>query len=347
MTQVVPHSAAGLDNFVTNLPIVMLKEIDVNPPDMVRSLFVPKPWNPAEGDRVTFDSYALPTLAERISSENGSYPIVGITEGDAMTVQQVQYGVKFDYTVRMDKFDKLQLATRVASRMATMLNATLDLEMDHKFFADAEDTTYTPRNQLTAVGDPWLCANDLPFISASQTVNGLSGTKSNSYTSAWSLTPDNIVALMQHGQDNTVNDEGMPASFEPDEIHITADPYQFKRAKEILGSNLTPLSANNAVNVFGPNNDWNMKLVVHKKSLIAADGKTRRTSASARFRTALFDSRFRESAQYQIAGDPRLRVKSSSNDNALASILFDMFAAFVTIRWQGIVMAQSNVSQPS
>lgn len=347
MTQVIPHSASGLDNFVTNLPIVMLKEIDVNPPDMVRGLYVQKPWNPVEGERVTFDSYALPTYAERVD-ENESYPLVGVQEGDSMTVKQVQYGVKFDYTVRMDKFDKLQLATRVAARMSTMLNMTLDLEMTHKAFSDAEDASYTPRNQSSAVADPWLCADDLPFVSASHTVNGLTGTKSNRYTTSVALSPDAIVALMQHGDTNMVNDDGVPCMFSPDELWIPHDPYMIKRAKEILGSDLVPLSANNAVNVFGPKgvSEWNLKLVVFKKALIEADGKTRRTGNNDRYRFALFDSRYRESLQYQIAGDPKLRLKSSSNDNALASILFDMFAAFVTIRWQGIVMA-TNTTQPA
>jgi|CXWL01.1.fsa_nt_gi hypothetical protein len=344
----VPHSASGLDNFVTNLPIVMLKELEVNPPDMVRSLYVPKPWNPAEGDRVTFDSYALPTYAERVG-ENESYPIVGITEGDSMTVNQIQYGVKFDYTVRMDKFDKLQLATRVAARMSSMLNMTLDLEMTHKAISDAEDTTYTPRNQSAAVGDPWLTADDVAFVSTTHTVNATPapGNKSNSYTTACAFSPDSITAIMAHGDANFLNDDGVPVSWNPNETWINQQPYMVKRGREIFGSQLTPLSSNNAVNVFGPNNDWNMKLVVFKKGLIGADGKTRRTGTTDLYRFGLYDSAFRENLQVQIAGDPKLRVQSSSNDNALASILFDMFAAFVSIRWQGYVLAYSGVTQPA
>lgn len=331
------------DNFVTNLPYHFLRALETVKPDMVRTLFTQRPWNPAEGDRVSFATYALPSYARRALGENASAPLIGITDGDTMTVAHNEYHAKTQITTRADHFAKEGVTERLVNSLIGAITATEDLELTCKIFSDAEDPTFTP------VGSPavdWLCADDKALASATHTVQGASSTnRSNLYATAAKLSTTDLVEVMAYGKNNTVNDEGLPVPVNYNTLMIGPDPSMIKKAFEIYGTPKDPGTANNAANIFYTGGDFNMRIVRLMKGDIAADGSLRTTDA-AKYRFALLDSAYAENWQYQQAKDASIILKDSDIDTVLKVVVANKFSAFATVRWQGYVLA-NNTTKPA
>lgn len=332
-------SAAGFANFVSNVAIKFLKEIELSPPDMVRAMYTMVPWRRESGELVTFDAYALPKYAQRID-ENEGYPLLNVQEGDSLSKYQIQYGAKMDYTVRMEQFDKLELASSFVSKMIDAIYSTIDLELTHQIFTYADSATYTPKNK-PAVNIS--CGDGLALASAAHTVQGTgSTTYSNLLSGGGALSISNLTTLIQQMQQNTVNEKGDLCPFRPDTLVIAGDAFMKKKAREILGSPLGPENNNNAVNVYATPNDFGMKLVVLNRGFENGVGTY---DSTKRYRWGLMDSRYKESFQYMVSSDPKLRLSQGSSDNALFSILVDAFVAYGCPRWQGIGYSLST-TQP-
>jgi len=336
------YRSSSFDNFVSNLPIIALKALEEIQPDMVRTLFKKRDWKPGDGDRVTFDSYALPTYAERADGENSAFPLLGVTEGDTKTVTQVQYVGKMAYTTRMEHFDKEQLATQFTKTVIEAIRKSQDLEMTHKVLTDAEDSTYTPRNKSFTVD--WTCADSVALAGTHTLASG--DTFSTEYTTAGALSTTTLTAMMQAGADGFKNDAGVPVDFDPDTLIIPNDPFMRKKAFEILGTPKDPATANNTLSIYGPGNPWNMKLVVLNKALVSANGTTRLTTDTARYRYAIADSRYLENWQFQEAAVPQIALKDADIDTVLKVILAYAFSAFATVRAQGYMIHRQNVAKP-
>lgn len=336
------YSAGAIPNFVSNVAIKFLDKLENQPSDMVRDLFTKVDWNPIYGEKVTFDSFALPQYAQRVA-ENESYPIISVQEGDQLTKTQQQYSAKMLYTVRMEQFDKTGLAEQFAGTMLDSLYRTLDLELTHQIFTYADSATYTPR--LSSAGAVSIATADTQALaSASHTVQGTGATTySNILSGGGALSVANITALLQQAVGTTVNDKGDLVPVSPDMLIIADDPYMKKKAIEILGSPLTPEVSTNAVNVYAPGSILNMRLVVLKKGAYNTLGAY---DSTKRYRWALMDSGYKSSFQMAVSSSPLIRVKQSSADNAHVDILADMFAAYGCPRWQGIWFSLST-TQPS
>lgn len=340
--------SSSFDNFVTNLPYIMLKGMEETPPDMVRSLFTQKAWNPVQGDRVSFDAYSLPQFAQRSTGENSAAVNLSVGEGDTMTVRQQEYSARFMYTHRMDTFDKEKVAEQFTNTIVGALNRTIDLEMTHKILSDAEDSTYTPRGLNSTVD--WTCANGQPLASASQTAGGV--TFSTEYTTAGSLCTDTLTAMEEQARSGNgaaskmhVNHLGEPIDIDMDTLIIPKNNYMIKKAFEIFGTPIDPGTNLNAVNIF--KTQWNKKIVVLNLATRTATGTGTRTADTDLYRYALMDSRYLPNFQYQMSDSPKIQLKDTDIDTVLKVILGMSYCAFATVQPQGYMIHRQNVARPS
>lgn len=335
------YRSSSFDNFVTNLPYIMLKGMENTPPDMVRSLFKQRDWNPVQGDRVSFDSYSLPQFAQRSNGENSAAHLMSVGEGDTKTMTQAEYSARFLYTHRMDTFDKERVAESFTRTIIDGINRVIDLEMSHKFLSDAEDSTYQPKGSSGTVD--WTCADLQPLASASHTAGGV--TFSTEYTTAGALSTETIAAMEQQAREDHVNHLGEPLDIDMDTLIIPKENFMIKKAFEIFGSPKDPGTALNAVNIY--NTVWNKKIVVLNKALLGSDGKTFRSTDTAKYRYALMDSRYLENFQYQMSNEPKIQLKDWPDDQVLKAILGIAYCAFATVQPQGYMIHRQNVSKPT
>lgn len=330
------YSATGYRTFVDNVERTVLEQLKERQPNMVRSLYMPVPWSPGQGDTVTFNAVALSGFASRVD-ENENYPEVNPTEGDELTKRQIQYGDKLNITRRMAKFNRYTQAKFGAEALADRINNVLDLEMTQQIFGEADQLTFTPPGKPAV---SIATSDGLALASASHTVNGRPAeTFSNILSGGGALSLANLTALIQQGQANTVDDFGTSLTPNFDTLVIAKDGYMEKKARELLGSDLTPETANNAVNTY----NGSMKLVVLNHG---AKNTLGRYSTDNRYRWMIMDSRMAMPAfQYQIAETPTVEPRFVSSDNLLASILVTQFAAFAAVQWQGTAYSLST-TQP-
>ena len=287
--------ASSFDNFVTNLPIYMIKGQEDTPPDMIRSLFQQRAWNPVEGDRVTFDAYSLPQYGRRSDGENSTAENLEIGEGDSMTVKQEEYSARFMYTHRMDTFDKEQVSLRFATTIVQGINNSIDLEMTHKIHTKAEDTTYTPMGKTYSVD--WVCADNKGLASATHAAGGV--TFSTEYTASANYSGDTVEKAEQQAREAHVNHLGEPVDIDMDTVIHGKNNSMIKKSFEIFGSPLDPSTANNTMNIY--HTKWGKKIVELRKGQVDTDGKTFLTTDTAKYRYSLFDSRYGENFQYQMS----------------------------------------------
>lgn len=324
-------TAAGYDNFVNNTVFTVLDAIKEMQPDMVRTLFRQVPWTPGAGDTVEFTSLTPPSFGERVD-ENENYPELNLIEGDTLSKRQIQYGSKMNISRRMAKFNKHPEAVQMAQSLVDITSNALDLEMTQQIFGEADQTTFTPRGASAAVNI--ATADALALASADHTVNGGGGTWTNISTAA-ALSEDNLTTALQDNGANTVDDFGTSISPALDTMVIANDPHMIRKARQLLGSSLTPESANNAVNVY----DGTMKLVVLKHG---AKTPTGAYSTNNIYRWMLLDSAMvLNNFQYQVAEEPTVEPRFINKDNLVASVLVTQFAAYAAVRAQG---TQFNLS---
>lgn len=330
--------ASSFDNFVTNLPYHMIKGQEDIKPDMVRSVFTKRPWNPAEGDRVSFDSYSLPQYATRSDGENSTAHLMSIGEGDTMTVKQNEYSARFLYTHKMDTFDKEKVANSFARTIVGGINRTVDMEMTHKILTDAEDSTYTPRGKNYSVD--WVCADDVA-LAGTHTAGGVSF--STEYTASENMSGDSIEAAEQAAREAQRNHLGESMDIDMDMLGFSKVNAMIKKAFEIFGSQKDPATANNTVNIF--HTDWGKKIAVFNHGAIDTDG-TYLTTDTARYRYFLADSRYMENWQYQVSDSPKIQLKDTDIDTVMKVILGIGYNAFATVQPQGYTIHRQNVGKP-
>jgi hypothetical protein len=333
--------ASSFDNFVTNLPYIFLNRLDELKPDMVRSLFKQRAWNPAQGDRVSFDSYALPQYASRSNGENSEADLLSIAEGDTMTVTQQEYSGKFNYTHRMDTFDKERVASMFASRVVDGINNVIDLEMTHKVLTYAEAATYTPRNKSTAVD--WVGADGKALAATNHSVTS-GATFSTEYTTAGSLSTTTLTQMEQTARETHVNELGEAIDIDMDTIIIPKNNFMIKKAFEIFGTPNEPSTNLNTMNIF--KTQWGKKIVVLNKGQLSRDGKTYLTTDTASYRYAMVDSRYLENWQYQMSNAPTIALKDTDIDTVLKVVMGIAYCAFATVRAQGYMIHRQNVTKP-
>ena len=273
-------TATGYDNFVNNTVFTVLDAVKELQPDMIRSLFRQVPWTPGAGDTVEFTSLTPPSFGERVD-ENENYPELNLIEGDTLSKRQIQYGSKMNISRRMAKFNKYSEAVQMAQSLVDITSNALDLEMTQQIFGEADQTTFTPRGAGSAVNI--ATADALALASASHTINGAGGTWTNISTAA-ALSEDNLTTALQDGGANHVDDFGTSISPNFDTLVIANDAQMIRKARQLLGSSLTPESSNNAVNVY----DGSMKLVVLKHGAKTPAGVY---ATANRYRWALMDSK--------------------------------------------------------
>lgn len=333
--------ASSFDNFVTNLPYIMLKAQNDMPPDMIKNLFVQRAWNPVQGDRVSFDAYSLPQYGERSRGENSSANTMSIGEGDQKTMQQVEYKGKFHYTHRMDTFDKEKVASMFAQAVVNGINRTIEKEMTDKVLTYAEASTYTPKGQNTAVD--WTCADLQPLASPNHTAGGK--TFSTEYTTSGALSTATLTDMEQTARNTHVNHLGETLDIDMDTLIIPKNNFMIKKAFEIFGTPLDSGTNLNAMNIF--HTKWNKKIIVLNKGQLASDCKTTLTTDTASYRYALMDSRYMENFQYQMSNAPQIQLKDTDIDTVLKVILGISYCAFSTVQAQGYMMHRQNVAKPT
>ena len=329
-------TATAYDNFVNNVQFTVLDAVKEMQPDIVRSLYMQVPWTPGSGNEVEFTSLTLPSYGQRVA-ENETYPEQNPTEGDTLSKRQIQYGDKMNISRQMAHFNKYPQAIAMAKNLVLDLKNILDLEMTIQIFNESDQTTFTPRNQSAPVNI--ATADTLALESGSHTVNGAPASTFDNQATAGALNLDNLTTAQQLGQANTVNDFGTAISPNFDTLVIANDSFMIKKARELLGSSLTPETSNNAVNVY----DGAMKLVVLKHGVKDTLGAY---STANRYAWAIFDSNMvKGSFQYQVSMEPQVEPRFVSSDNLVASFLVTQMAAFAAVRWQGTVYNRST-TQP-
>lgn len=333
-----PYNASGYSTFVDNTERTVLQALKDRKPDMIRSVYSEMPWNPGQGDTVTFNAIALSGYAGRVT-ENERYPEVNPTEGDELSKSQIQYGDKLNITRRMAKFNRYQESKMGAEALANRVSNALDLEMTNQIFGEADQTTMTPLGSPTAVNI--ATADGLALASASHTVNGRPGEVfSNLLSGGGALSEDNLTKIIQQGESSTPDDHGTDLNPQFDTLVIPNDQYMIRKARQLLGSELTPEDANDAINVY----NGAMKLIVLKHGTRNTLG---RYSTDNRYRWMVLDSNMAaQNFQVQIAENPTTEPLFLSSENVLASILVTQFAAYAAVRWQGTAYSLST-TQPS
>lgn len=334
------YRSSSFDQLVSNLPTIFLKALDQSKPDMVKSLFTQQPWNPAQGDRVTFSGYALPQFAERSDGENSAATSLQVADEATMTVRQAEYKGKFDYTHRMDTFDKEQIAQQFTTAIVSGINRIIDKEMTDKVLTYAENSTYTPRNKNYTVD--WTCADGVALAGTHAVTQG--ATFSTEYTTAGSLSTSTLSAMEQQARTTHVNALGEPIDINMDTLIIPNHNKMIKKAFEIFGTPKDPGTNLNAANIF--QTQWNKRIVVLNNALTNNTATSFLTADTNLYRYALVDSRYLNNFQYQLSNAPSIQLKDSQFDTVLKRILGIAYCAFATVRPQGYIIHRQNVSAP-
>ena len=329
------YTAAGEGaKYVDNVERVVLEQLEDKKPDMVRDLFTEMPWNPGDGDKVTFNSIALSGFAPRVD-ENESYPTTNPSNGNELSKTQIQYGDKLEISRRMVKFNRYQQSRFDAEDLASRIRNTLDLELTLQVFSEADQTTFTPAGKSAyniATSDGQALA------SASHSYGGVSF--SNLLSGGGALSQSNLNAAIEQGQQETPDDFGTYLTPNYDTLVISDNVYMKNKAFQLFGSPLTPESGNNAVNFY--NTESGMKII----SLKFGNRNTLGAATTDNiYRWMIMDSNMaRRSLQLQLAEAPTTEQQFVDHDNLVAKILVTQFAAYAAVKTQGMVYSLSTTA---
>ena len=327
------YNSQGFNEFVDNVERTVLEQLKDAKPDMVRSLFTSVPWQPGDGEKVTFNSVALSGFAQRVA-ENENYPVVNPVKGNELSKTQLQYGDKLEITRRMMKFNnRHQQAKFAAEDLVSRLKNALDLELTIQAFSEADQTTFTPKGQSSyniATSDSQALA------SATHSYGGV--TFSNIVSGGPALSKTNLTTALNQGTRNTPDDFGTYITPNFDTVVIANDYDMIIKCHELFGSSLTPETANNAVNYYG--GKGSMKVIALKygdRNTLGA------TSTDNIYRWLIMDSNMcRRSWQLMMAEEPTPEQQFTDHDNVLAKILVTQFAAYAVVQPQGTIYSLST-----
>lgn len=331
-----PYNTLGFNEFVDNVERTVLEQIKNMKPNMVRSLFSSVPWQPGDGEKVTFNSVALSGFAPRVT-ENENYPVVNPTKGNELSKTQLQYGDKLEITRRMLKFNNRYIQAKFgAEQLVQRLTNSLDLELTMQAFAEADQTTFTPLAQGSSYN---IATSDAQALASSAHVYG-GITFSNILSGGPALSSGNLTTALTQMSMNTPDDFGTYIAPSPDTIVIDANEYTMvQKCAQLFGSKLVPESANNAVSWFG--GEGSMKVIGLKFGNRTPAGAV--DSSSNVYRWAVLDSNMcRQSWQLMMAEEPTPEQQFTDQDNVLAKILVTMFAAYAIVQPQGSLFSLST-----
>ncbi len=340
----------GFNEFVDNVERTVIEQIQNAKPNMVRSLFRSVPWNPGDGEKVTFNSVALSGFAPRVV-ENENYTVVNPTKGNELSKTQIQFGDKLEITRRMMKFnDRYANAKFDATNLVSRLMNSLDLEMTMQCFAEADQTTFTP---LSSTGASYNIATSdaQALVSTSHSYGGQTFSNMlNNATQSGGLGPvlsiGNVTAAISAMVQGTPDDFGTFIAPQPDTLLIANEQNMIVKAHQMFGSSLTPESANNAVNYYG--GTGSMKVIALNFGDRTPTGAVNTTAATTNiYRWAVLDSNMCQRAwQLMMAEDPTPEQRFTDSDNVLAKILVTQFAAYAIVQPQGSMYSLS-ITKPT
>lgn len=325
-------TAAAYSKYVDNVERVVLDQLEDSKPDMVRSLFTAVPWQEGDGEKVTFNSIALSGFAQRVD-ENEDYPEINPTDGNELTKTQVQFGDKLNISRRMMKFgNRHPQVLRFGQKLAKRVKNALDLEMTMQVFAEADQTTFTPKGKSAY---NIACSDTYALLSATHSYGGVSF--SNVYPSASAtvgiLGMDTLNTLVEQGQQYTPDDFGSYLTPNYDTILISDNVIMKNKCAQLFGSSLTPETDNNAVNYYGGTGQFKVISLKHgnKNSIGAA-------TTDNIYRWMILDSEMAsEGLQFMMAEEPTTEQKFVNEDNLIAKLLVTQFAAYAAVQPQGIL----------
>jgi len=328
-------TAAGYSRYVDNVERTVLDQLEDSKPDMVRSLFTSVPWQEGDGEKVTFNSIALSGFAQRVD-ENEDYPTINPTDGNELTKTQIQFGDKLEISRRMMKFgNRHPQVLRFGQKLAKRVKNVLDLEMTMQVFAEADQTTFTPKGKSAYN----IATSDSKALFASDhSYGGI--TFSNILSGGGKLSMDNLNTLIEQGQQATPDDFGTYLSPNYDTIIISDNVLMKNKCHQLFGSSLTPETSNNAVNYYGGTGQFRVISLKHgnKNSIGAA-------TTDNIYRWVIMDSEMAsEGLQFMMAEEPTTEQKFVNEDNLIAKLLVTQFAAYAAVQPQGMLASLSTTA---
>lgn len=343
------YNTLAFNEFVDNVERTVIEQIKDAKPNMVRSLFRSVPWQPGDGEKVTFNSVALSGFAPRVV-ENDNYTVVNPTKGNELSKTQLQFGDKLEITRRMMKFnDRYANAKFDATSLVNRLMNSLDLEMTMQGFAEVDQTTFTPLSQSAAYN---IATSDAQALCSTSHVYGgitFSNMLSNA-TQAGGLGPvfsiGNVTNAITAMVQNTPDDFGTYIAPQPNLVVIANEQNMIVKAHQMFGSALTPESGNNAVNYYG--GAGSLKVIALNFGDRSPTGAVVTNAATTNmYRWAVLDSDMCQRAwQLMMAEDPTPEQKFTDSDNVLAKILVTQFAAYAIVQPQGSMFSLS-ITKPT
>ena len=328
-------TAAQYSRYVDNVERTVLDQLEDSKPDMVRSLFTAVPWQEGDGEKVTFNSIALSGFAQRVD-ENEDYPTINPTDGNELSKTQIQYGDKLEISRRMMKFgNRHPQVLRFGSKLASRVKNALDLEMTMQLFAEADQTTFTPKGKSAY---NIACSDTKALLATDHSYGGI--TFSNVLSGAGALSMDNLNSLIEQGQQNTPDDFGTYLTPNYNTIVIADNIIMKNKCRQLFGSSLTPETSNNAVNYYGGEGQFRVVALKHgnKNSIGAA-------TTDNIYRWMLIDSDMAsEGLQFMMAEEPTTEQKFVDDDNLIAKLLVTQFAAYAAVQPQGILGSLSTTA---
>ena len=350
------YNTLGFNQFVDNVERTVIEQIQMAKPNMVRSLFRSVPWNPGDGEKVTFNSVALSGFAPRVV-ENENYTVVNPANGNELSKIQIQFGDKLEITRRMMKFNNRYANAQFdAANLVKRLMNSLDLEMTQQCFAEADQTTFTP-NSSTGLAYNIACSDGQAVVSTSHSYGGVTFSNMlNNATQVGGLGPvlnvGNFAAAIAQMTQTTPDDFGTYIAPQPDTIVIANEPNMIMKCHQMFGSMLSPETANNALNPLGAvinlGGTGQFKVVALNYGDRNPLGQVVTTAATTNiYRWAVLDSNMTARAwQLMMAEDPTPEQKFTDSDNVLAKILVTQFAAYAVVQPQGSLYSLS-ITKPT
>ena len=342
------YNTIAFNEFVDNVERTVLEQISTVRPNMVRSLFRSVPWNPGDGEKVTFNSICVSGFAPRVV-ENDDYSVVNPTKGNELSKTQIQWGDKLEITSRMMKFnDRYANAQFDAKALIKRLVDSLDLEMTMQAFAEADQTTFTPKGSAStyniATSDSQALASTSHSYGGVTFSNLLNDAAQNSGPA---LSVGNWALALQKMQNATPDDFGTYISPQVDTLVIANEPHMIMKAHQMFGSNLTPESGNNAENPLNAmllGGTGSVKVIALNFGTRTPNGTVDVAATTTnQYRWLAMDSQMASRAwQFMMAEEPTTEQRFTNEDNLLAKILVTQFASYSVVQPQGTCFSLST-----
>ena len=342
------YNTIAFNEFVDNVERIVLEQIATLKPNLVRSLFRSVPWNVGDSEKVTFNSVALSGFAPRVV-ENDNYTVVNPTKGNELSKTQLQFGDKLEITRRMFKFNtRYSEAKFDAQALVRRLTNSFDLELTMQAFSEADATTFTPLSQSSTYN---IATSDAqPVASASHSYGGITFSNLLSDAAQGSgpvLSVGNYALALQKMVQNTPDDFGTYITPQADTVVIANEPHMIMKCHQMFGSNLTPETANNALNPLNAmmlGGTGSVKVIALNFGDRTPTGAVNTNASTTNmYRWMVMDSQMASRAwQFMMAENPTPEQKFTDSDNVLAKILVTMFGAYGIVQPQGTLYSLST-----